>query len=130
MKRIIIVEDDRITQQFYSMFFNKNGFNVTVTDDGDKILDTLSNEEVGLILMDINLSNTYLNGVKTDGIKLAQIIKSNEEFKNIPVVLVTAYSLSSQTNKLLNETKAADIITKPILDYNKFLNKINTLITN
>ncbi len=130
MKRIIVVEDDMITQQFYSMFFNKNGFNVTVTDDGDKILDTLSNEEVGLILMDINLSNTYLNGVKTDGIKLAQIIKSNEEFKNIPVVLVTAYSLSSQVKNLLNETKAVDIISKPILDYNRFLKKINTLIAN
>ncbi|GIK22488.1 MAG: response regulator [Ignavibacteriota bacterium] len=130
MKRIIVVEDDMITQQFYSMFFNKNGFNVTVTDDGDKILDTLFNEDVGLILMDINLSNTYLNGIKTDGIKLAQIIKSNEEFKNIPVVLVTAYSLSSQVKNLLNETKAVDIISKPILDYNRFLKKINTLIAN
>ncbi|MBW7841594.1 MAG: response regulator [Ignavibacterium sp.] len=130
MKRIIVVEDDMITQQFYSMFFNKNGFNVTVTDDGDKILDTLFNEDVGLILMDINLSNTYLNGIKTDGIKLAQIIKSNEEFKNIPVVLVTAYSLSSQVKNLLNETKAVDIISKPILDYNRFLKKINTFIAN
>lgn len=130
MKRIIVVEDDMITQQFYSMFFNKNGFNVTVTDDGDKILDTLFNEDVGLILMDINLSNTYLNGIKTDGIKLAQIIKSNEEFKNIPMVLVTAYSLSNQVKNLLNETKAVDIISKPILDYNRFLKKINTLIAN
>ncbi|MCZ7610142.1 MAG: response regulator [Ignavibacterium sp.] len=124
MKRIIVVEDDMITQQFYSMFFNKNGFNVTVTDDGDKILDTLSNEDVGLILMDINLSNTYLNGIKTDGIRLAQIIKSYEDFKDIPVVLVTAYSLSSQVKNLLNETKAVDIISKPILDYNRFLKKL------
>lgn len=130
MKKIIIVEDDRITQQFYSMFFNKNGFAVTITDNGDKILDTLSREEVGLILMDINLSNTYLNGVKIDGIKLAQTIKSTEEFKKIPVVLVTAYSLSNQIKNLLNESKAEDIITKPILDYNRFLNKINTLIAS
>jgi CheY-like chemotaxis protein len=130
MKKIIIVEDDRITQQFYSMFFNKNGFVVTITDNGDKILDTLSKEEVGLILMDINLSNTYLNGVKIDGIKLAQTIKSTEEFKKIPVVLVTAYSLSNQIKSLLNESKAEDIITKPILDYNRFLNKINTLIAS
>jgi len=31
---------------------------------------------------------------------------------------------------LLNESKAEDIITKPILDYNRFLNKINTLIAS
>ncbi len=26
MKKLIVVEDDRITQQFYKMFFNKNGY--------------------------------------------------------------------------------------------------------
>lgn len=130
MKKIVVVEDDTLTQQFYSMFFNKNGYTVIITDNGDKIIEILSRENVGLILMDINLSNTYLNGVKIDGLKLAQIIKSTEEFKEIPVMLVTAYSLSNQINSLLSESKAEDIITKPILDYNKFLSKINTLLAS
>jgi CheY-like chemotaxis protein len=130
MKKLIVVEDDRITQQFYSLFFNKNGYDTVITDNGDKILETLLTEDVGLILMDINLSNTYLNGEKIDGIKLSQIIKSSERIKNIPLVLVTAYSLSSQLRKLLEESKAQDIISKPILDYKKFLNKINTLIAS
>lgn len=130
MKKIIIVEDDKITQQFYSMFFNKNGYEVLITDNGDKILDTLFNEEVGLILMDINLSNSYLNNEKIDGIKLSQIIKSNERFKSIPLVLVTASSLSNQLRQFLNDTKAEEIVTKPILDYNRFLNKINTYLAS
>jgi CheY-like chemotaxis protein len=130
MKKIIIVEDDKITQQFYSMFFNKNGYEVLITDNGDKILETLFNEEVGLILMDINLSNSYLNNEKIDGIKLSQIIKSNERFKSIPLVLVTASSLSNQLRQFLNDTKAEEIVTKPILDYNRFLNKINTYLAS
>ena len=130
MKKLIIVEDDRITQQFYTMFFNKNGFDAIITDNGDKIFEALVKGDVDLILMDINLSNTYLNGEKIDGIKLAQLIKADENLKHVPLVLVTAYSLSSQLKQLLNDSKAEDIITKPILDYSRFLNKINTLIAS
>lgn len=130
MKKLIIVEDDRITQQFYTMFFNKNGFEAIITDNGDKVFAALLKGDVDLILMDINLSNTYFNGEKIDGIKLAQLIKADEKLKSVPLVLVTAYSLSSQLKQLLNDSKAEDIITKPILDYSRFLNKINTLIAS
>lgn len=130
MKKLIVVEDDRITQQFYAMFFNKNGYDTVITDNGDRILETLLTEEVGLILMDINLSNTYLNNEKIDGIKLSQIIKSDERFKNIPLVLVTASSLSSQLKQFLSDTNAQEIVTKPILDYNRFLNKINNYLAS
>lgn len=130
MKKLIIVEDDIITQQFYSMFFNKNGYDTLITDNGDKILDTLLTEEVGLILMDINLSNTYLNNEKIDGIKLSQIIKSDERFKTIPLVLVTASSLSNQVRQFLTDSNAEEVVTKPILDYNRFLNKINNYLAS
>lgn len=130
MKKLIVVEDDIITQKFYSIFFNKNGYQTLITDDGDKVFDSLINEDIGLILMDINLSNTYLNGEKIDGIQLSKYIKTNKKFLNVPLVLVTAYSLSNQIKQLLFDSKAEDIITKPILDYNLFLNKINSLIAS
>lgn len=130
MKKIIIVEDDKITQQFYSMFFNKYGYEFLITDNGDKILETLLTENVGLILMDINLSNSYLNNEKIDGIKLSQIIKSYEQLKNIPLVLVTASSLSNQLKQFLSETNAEEIVTKPILDYSRFLIKINNYLAS
>lgn len=130
MKKIIIVEDDKITQQFYSMFFNKYGYEFLITDNGDKILETLLTEDVGLILMDINLSNSYLNNEKIDGIRLSQIIKSYEQLKNIPLVLVTASSLSNQLKQFLSETNAEEIVTKPILDYSRFLIKINNYLAS
>jgi CheY-like chemotaxis protein len=130
VKKIIIVEDDKITQQFYSMFFNKYGYEFLITDNGDKILETLLTEDVGLILMDINLSNSYLNNEKIDGIRLSQIIKSYEKLKNIPLVLVTASSLSNQLKQFLSETNAEEIVTKPILDYSRFLIKINNYLAS
>jgi len=130
VKKLIVVEDDIITQKFYSIFFNKNGYQTLITDDGDEVFNSLINEDIGLILMDINLSNTYLNGEKIDGIQLSKYIKTNKKFLNVPLVLVTAYSLSNQIKQLLFDSKAEDIITKPILDYNLFLNKINSLIAS
>jgi CheY-like chemotaxis protein len=130
MKKLIVVEDDIITQKFYSIFFNKNGYQTLITDNGDKVFNALINEDIGLILMDINLSNTYLNGEKLNGIQLSKYIKTNKKFLNVPLVLVTAYSLSNQIKQLLYDSKAEDIITKPILDYNLFLNKINSLIAS
>lgn len=130
MKKILIIEDDIITQQFYNMFFKKRNIDCIITDNGDKIFNALANEEIGVILMDINLSNTYFNGEKIDGIKLSQLIKANSDYMNIPLVLVTASSLSSQIKKFLNDTKAEDIVTKPILDYNRFINKINYYIAS
>lgn len=130
MKKILVIEDDIITQQFYSMFFKKRGFDSIITDNGDKVFESLLKEDIGVILMDINLSNTYFNGEKIDGIKLSQLIKANPDFINIPLVLVTASSLSSQIKKFLSDTKAEDIVTKPILDYNRFVNKINYYIAS
>jgi two-component system, cell cycle response regulator DivK len=128
MKKILIIEDDIITQQFYTMFFKKRNIECIITDNGDKIFNALANENIGVILMDINLSNTYFNDEKIDGIKLSQMIKANSDYLKIPLVLVTASSLSSQIKKFLNDTKAEDIVTKPILDYNSFINKINNYI--
>lgn len=130
MKKLIVVEDDKITQQFYAMFFTKYGYDSIITDNGDKIMNALQNEDVGLILMDINLSNTYLNGEKIDGIKLSQYIKADDRLKHIPLFLVTASTLSNQVKHFLNESKAEDIITKPILDYSRFLSKINPMLAN
>jgi len=130
MKKLIVVEDDMITQKFYSIFFNKNGYQTLITDNGDKVFNALINEDIGLILMDINLSNTYLNGEKLNGIQLSKYIKTDKKFLNIPLVLVTAYSLSNQIKQLLFDSRAEDIITKPILDYNLFLTKINSLIAS
>ena len=130
MKKIIIVEDDRITQKFYSILFNQNKLDTVITDNVDEILDTLSTQNVGLILMDINLSNSYLNGEKIDGIKLSQIIKSDERLKDIPLVIVTAFSQSSQLKNYMHQTNAEEVISKPISDYKKFLTKINSYLAN
>jgi CheY-like chemotaxis protein len=129
-KTVLIVEDDLLLHKFYKYIFERAGICPIITEDADNVLHQLNNEQIHLIIMDINLKNTYLDGQKIDGIRLSRQIKLNPEFSKIPVLLVTAYSLSSRENSILDESLAEGIIVKPIVDYNLFLNTINNLILN
>ncbi|MCL5030670.1 MAG: response regulator [Bacteroidetes bacterium] len=128
MKNILIIEDDPFTIDFYLFIFKKAGFNPIVIEDGDKVIEFLTSNKINLIIMDINLKNTYLNGAKIDGIKLSNYIKTSNNMSQIPIMLVTAYSPSIRGENFYKESLAEDFITKPIVDFNLLINKVNNLI--
>ena len=128
LAKIIIVEDDSFLQDFYRIFFRKIGGDIIILEDGSKIIQEIENGNVDLVIMDINLRNTYLNSEKMDGIHLSRYIKLNYESMNIPILLITAYPISSVGDNLLAESMADDYLIKPITDYNLLIQKINKLV--
>lgn len=128
MKNILIIEDDPFTIDFYKFIFKKAGYNALITEEGDKIISFLSENQVHLIIMDINLKNTYLSGEKMDGVRLSKKLKEDENFSEIPILLVTAYSQSINGKDLCKTCQAADYITKPIVDFNFLIDKVNKLV--
>ena len=127
-KTILIIEDDPFSQDFYNFIFKKAGLKSLIMEDGDRILLELEKEEIGLIIMDINLKNTSLNGERINGVKFSSLIKQNEKFKNIPILLVTAYSISANGDSFFDESLADDYIIKPIIDYNELITKVKNLL--
>jgi CheY-like chemotaxis protein len=121
------MEDDPFTQQFYSYLFRRTSFEIKVTDNGDEFLTILKERDVALIILDINLKNTYLNDEKVDGVMLSQLVKKNPKHEHIPVLLVTAYQNKMNGRDLLVESLANDYILKPITDFNELLMKIQKL---
>ncbi len=128
LKKIIIVEDDTFLQDFYRLFFKKIGANVLIIEDTDTIIKEIQTGEVDLIIMDINLRNTMLNNQRIDGAKLSRYIKLNFAQFRIPILLITAYSVSSLNESLLDESLADDYLLKPIADLNQLIEKINKLV--
>lgn len=126
---LLVVEDDPFTRQFYDFLFAKFGFNLIQTEDGDEVFDILSKQKVDLIIMDINLKNTFLQNTKVDGIIITRKIKENPALKDIPVMLVTAYQKKGGEKSFVDESLADDYIIKPITDYNELMNKVNKLIS-
>lgn len=124
---ILIMEDDPFTQQFYTYLFRRTAYEITVTDNGDEFLSILNSRAVSLIILDINLKNTYLNNEKVDGVQLSRMIKDNPKTASIPVLLVTAYQNKINGRDLLAESQANDYILKPITDFNELLQKIQKL---
>ena len=127
-RRIIIVEDDPFLNEFYTFVFNKVNYEAVILEDGDLFLEKLKNENFDLIIMDINLKNTYFEGKKIDGVWLSRYIKTNAELNKTPIIVVTAYSINAATKNMFSDSLADDYIIKPIHDINMFLNKLNSLM--
>jgi two-component system torCAD operon response regulator TorR len=127
-KKIVVVEDDLFSQDFYKLFFKKIGMEVFILESFDSIITTIENHQIDLIIMDINIKNTFYNSVRLDGLGLSKIIKSRYGSLNIPILLITAYPISTFGENVLDECMADDYFTKPIYDYNLLVEKINKLI--
>ncbi|HPN36997.1 MAG TPA: response regulator [Melioribacteraceae bacterium] len=126
---LLVVEDDPFTRQFYDFLFSKFGFNLIQTEDGDEVFKVLNEKKVDLVIMDINLKNTFLENKKADGVIITRKIKEDPQFNNIPVMLVTAYQKKGGERNYLDDSLADDYIVKPITDYNELMNKVNKLIS-
>ncbi|PIZ46058.1 response regulator [candidate division WWE3 bacterium CG_4_9_14_3_um_filter_41_6] len=81
-ERILIVEDDFFIRELYERQFTKEGYDVLVADDGAKGLVMASQEKPELILLDIMLP-------KLNGLDLLRTLKTKDETKSIPVILLT-----------------------------------------
>ena len=127
-KRILIIEDDSLLQEFYKVLFRKLGKEIIILEDANKIISEILNGDVCLIIMDINLKNTYLREKRTDGIKLSHYIKVKYSNLKIPILLITAYSSNYISSNILEESLADDILLKPIVDFDLLIDKINKLL--
>ncbi len=99
---ILIVDDDREIVDSIGIFLAGEGYGVFKAYDGLEALDTLSEKEIHLIILDIMMPK--LDGIKT-------LMKLRED-KNIPVILLSAKS--EDADKILGLTAGADdYVTKP-----------------
>lgn len=124
-KHITIVEDDPFAQEFYKLIFSKTGYSCDIFEDGDLLLNFLEQNRTNLVIMDINLKNAFLAGKRIDGVILASKLKENEYSRNIPVLMVTAFTEYEGKNI---KHFADDYIVKPIVDFNKLLSKVGNLV--
>jgi len=126
--RVLIVEDDSFLQDFYRLFFKKMNGEVVIKEDGNDIINEIISGGIDLIIMDINLRNTYLHGKRVDGLHFSRFIKTNYPSFGIPILLITAYPIKSFGENKLEESLADDYLLKPITDYNLLVDKINKLV--
>lgn len=79
---VIIVDDDRETREMLATLLESDGFHVLQAANGLKLISMLHADHPDLIILDVNLS-------WIDGFELCRSVKSNEEFRDIPVVFLS-----------------------------------------
>ena len=102
---ILVVEDSATTRKVIAITLNRSGYRVMEAGDGMEALRKISEERPNLIMLDVILP-------KMDGYKILAIIKKNEEFKDIPVIMLT--SKDGFLNKMKGRMSGATAyLTKP-----------------
>lgn len=129
MKKLVcVVEDDELASQLYQFYFNRYGIKSYISDNAQEIIKFIKEENVGLIIMDINLTNTFINGKKVDGLQFTKYLKNNNETKHIPIMYVTGTNIEYGKETEDIYVDAVDVINKPISNFNLFIQKINRFL--
>jgi len=118
-KKIVLVDDEPDILRTLEIFLKSEGFNVLTATDGIKALDIIRASRPDLIVLDIMLP-------KLDGYKICRILKFDERYKKIPIVVFTARAQELDEKKA-KEVKADAYITKPFHP-DALLDKIKELL--
>jgi CheY-like chemotaxis protein len=81
-KKILIVEDDNFVAEVYLAKLSEMGYETILAQNGEEGLAQLKKGKIDLILLDILMP--IMNGIE-----MLEQVKKNEEWKNIPVILLT-----------------------------------------
>lgn len=128
-KKIMVVEDDPMNAKFFELTLKRRGnFDVIVTENVDQIFALIRQGVIDMIVMDVSLTNSYYNGERVDGITLSRLIKQDNSSGEIPILLATAHAMKGEQEAFLKESGADGYVSKPVIDPNRFIMKVNELI--
>ena len=129
--RVLVVEDDDLTRDLFLKVLSRiGGYDADATDDPDEVVKLVTERKVDLVLMDVSLSRSWLNGDEMDGVALTRILKDNPETRDVPVLLISAFADLREAVAMLEESGADDYIAKPVTDFQVLVGKVGSLLTN
>ena len=88
-KRVLVIDDDPSVLRFLSLALEENGYEPLCAEDGMEGLDKVKSEKPDLIILDVMMP-------KRTGFVLFKQLRKSEEFKDVPVMMVTAVAESLQ----------------------------------
>ena len=94
--RILGVEDDANTRAMMKRTLEKEGWQVAEAENGREAMETVARDPPDLILLDLMMP-------ELDGFDVVEKLQKHEDWRCIPVVVVTAQQLASAEREHLNE---------------------------
>src|SRR5215813_8787520 len=117
--RILCVEDNDDNIFTLHRRLSRLGHTVLIARDGREGVDTARSERPDLIVMDLNLPGL-------DGLQATRTLKSSDETKHIPILMLTAHAMAGDREKAL-AAGCDDFSTKPV-SFEEVRAKIEALV--
>jgi len=92
MQNILLVEDDPFLIDIYTTKLKESGFSVEVANDGEVALRKARENKPDLVILDIVLP-------QIDGWEILRKIKSEPEFKNLKVIILSNLGQKEEVEK-------------------------------
>jgi uncharacterized protein (TIGR02266 family) len=105
-RKILLVDDVHLFLEQEKTFFNRGQFELLLADSGKEALRIIRDERPDLVFMDLYMPDM-------DGDKCCHMIKSDEDLRNIPVIMVTK-GVNEEDFDRSWQSGCDDIIVKPI----------------
>ena len=115
-QRITIAEDDPSIQKIFSIILQREGYEIEMYSDGKQVYQKRSSWP-NLFILDRQLENS-------DGLETCRQLKSNEETRDIPVIMISA---QPGIGTLAKAAGAEDFIEKPF-SVTLLLEKIRSIL--
>lgn len=119
-KRILIVDDEVDLVETVRFSLELEGYDALIAYNGEEALNQARKEDPDLILLDLMLP-------KLDGYKVCRLLKFDERYKHIPILMLTAKTQEKDKATGI-ETGANEYITKPF-DMDELMKKVKEYLS-
>jgi signal transduction histidine kinase len=119
-KKILIADDNPDNVELLRKRLNSQGFETVAAFDGEEALQAVLKESPDLLILDIMMP-------KIDGYEVLRTLKKHDEYRDLPVILLTAKKEIPSKIKGL-DIGADDYITKPF-NPQELLARVRSLLT-
>ncbi|HIK33514.1 MAG TPA: response regulator [Oscillatoriales cyanobacterium M59_W2019_021] len=102
---VLVVDDNEANRDLLRRRLKKQGYSVTVAENGYRALELIESEPVDLVLLDIMMPGM-------NGYQVLEQIKANPDLRHIPVLVISALDDLDSVVKCI-ELGAEDYLSKP-----------------
>ena len=106
MARILVVEDNALNIKLFCDLLNAHGHETEPVTDSREALEAARAFKPDLVITDIQLP--YVTGIE-----LMELLRADEELKDVPIMAVTAYAAAGDDERI-RAAGAQAYVSKPI----------------
>src|SRR3989344_7952463 len=117
VKSVLIIEDDFYVTRAYSIKLEKEGINVLSVSDGEAAVEFFKKNNLpNLVILDLMLP-------KKSGFEVLKEMKSNAQWKNVPVIVLSNIGAQEDIQKI-KELGIAEYLIKADIGIDEVVEKV------